>query len=322
MKGQYNIYPTFTEAAARNVRKAKGKKLPVKDCLSYLFSHVPEMTQSLNYTILSEEHYWMNQSQIVIFPESTDILERLTEAKFNIKKSNGISMPHDSFLLAFPKDFEIADTPANGCMISYMHRSDRFEHIHKPFFKYMGLGEPIFADDRYKQGLYITYQDPLKENTLVRACIPTDIIADCLKAKTAHAYGALVGNFSRDHIKDFIGLNDADLEYQFALFQIVARIGVYAGSCETALRPGYPDVRPKHLEPKGLKYKDYSLGLSNETRDPIHFEIGAHYRSWHFRQLTDKRFYQGVHKKKPIGSRVVFVKDTMVNQNIEAETLT
>lgn len=317
MKGQYNIYPLFTEVSSRQVRKGLHKKLSNQQCLKYLFAEVPDMTQTLNYTILSEEHFWMERSRVVIFPESTDILDRLREAKFSISKSSGIQFPHKCFLLAFPKDFKIAGHQAHGCMISYMDRTDRFDQIHIPFFKWLGFGIPVFADDRYTRGLYFSYFSPLQTDTLIRACIPTEIIADCLQAKTPHDYGVIVGNFSRDKIKDFIALDENDLKYQFELFQIVARIGVYATSCDNALREGYPHVRPKHLEPKGLKYIDYSLTAATESRT-----VGAHYRSWYFRQLNNKKYYQGEHKHKPIGSRIVFVKDTMVSLNVEAETLT
>ena len=315
MKGRYNIYPLFSNILTKECCKVLGRKVGTREAMKMMYDGVPEMRQSLNYTILSEEHYWLNQCRNVIFPESVDILDRLTQSQFNIDKSEGIQFPHECFLLAFPKDYTIAGYPAKGVMVSYMHRMDRFKAIHQPYYKEMGLGEPEYVDDEYKKSLNISYLSPSQDGVIVRAVIPTEIAAKCLAAKNAAEYAEIVGSFD-GRVARVVELDEEDMRYQYELFQIVTRIGIYASACDSALREGYPHVRPKHLEPKGVHYIDQTLGLSTETRT-----VGMHYRSWHFRQLTHKRFYQGEHKTKPIGSRVVFVKDTMIGQEVEAETL-
>lgn len=45
-----------------------------------------------------------------------------------------------------------------------------------------------------------------------------------------------------------------------------------------------------------------------------------HHRRWHLRTLTNPRYYQGEFKDAPIGSRVVFVKDALINKDLEADT--
>ena len=50
---------------------------------------------------------------------------------------------------------------------------------------------------------------------------------------------------------------------------------------------------------------------------------GAHYRRWHFRTLKHERYYQsGEWAGKPIGSRVVFVRDSFVNKDVSPHVLT
>ena len=50
---------------------------------------------------------------------------------------------------------------------------------------------------------------------------------------------------------------------------------------------------------------------------------GAHYRRWHFRTLKHERYYQsGEWAGKPIGSRVVFVRDSFVNKDVCPHVLT
>ena len=49
----------------------------------------------------------------------------------------------------------------------------------------------------------------------------------------------------------------------------------------------------------------------------------SHYRKWHFRTLKDERFYQSDEwKGKPRGSRVVFVRDSVVNRDVNPHVLT
>ena len=49
----------------------------------------------------------------------------------------------------------------------------------------------------------------------------------------------------------------------------------------------------------------------------------SHYRKWHFRTLKDERFYQSDEwKDKPRGSRVVFVRDSVVNRDVSPHVLT
>ena len=50
---------------------------------------------------------------------------------------------------------------------------------------------------------------------------------------------------------------------------------------------------------------------------------GSHYRRWHFRTLKHERYYQtGEWAGKPIGSRVVFVRDSFVNKEVCPHVLT
>ena len=50
---------------------------------------------------------------------------------------------------------------------------------------------------------------------------------------------------------------------------------------------------------------------------------GSNYRRWHFRTLKHERYYQtGEWAGKPIGSRVVFVRDSFVNKDVCPHVLT
>ena len=89
---------------------------------------------------------------------------------------------------------------------------------------------------------------------------------------------------------------------------------------------------------KGVPFKkDNAIKLSKNTnkkkgttsmtlRGPKGFSskrAQSHYRKWHFRTLKDERFYQSDEwKDKPRGSRVVFVRDSVVNRDVSPHVLT
>ena len=317
MKGKFDIYPLLTIEMIAKTSQEKGKHWSEDDCVRYLFAAVPQMRQSLNYSVISEEYYWRGHSQVVLFPEDTQVIERLLKAKLDIKMSSGIRMPHESFILAFPRDYKINGQPAQSCLITQLSRKRRFTHMHEPFTqKYFGTSNTI-DETSEGNGIHICYRDPLNRAMTVRSCIPETSMTAALHAKTPEQWHDVLGSYDPERDSTIVELSTQDILYQMALIQIIMRVAVYASACDSALREGYPTIRPKHLEPKGISYTDKTLQLARTGKG----DTKEVYRSWFFRQLVHERYYRGEHAGEPIGSRIVFVTDTVVNQKIEAETL-
>ena len=316
MKGKYDIYDLMMRRMARVVRDEFGIK-DEQRALQSLFHRFPDLRLSLDGKIMSEELYWKETSRHVIFPRNTEILYKLFTSRFSLEKSSGFTTPHKNFVLAFPKGYEIDGTQAKGVLVTYMPFPDRMSEIHERFCDYLKQPMDYVAPSAYadRPVLTVAYQSPYDDEMLYSFTVPERLIPECLSAGDPETYYEVLGAYPKYNM-DF-DLDERDRRYQYTLFQLIIRLSVYAMAYDGALVDGYPDVRPKHLEPKGLKYRDTTLRMpALEKKDPK-----AHYRSWHFRQLVDERFYRGEHGNKPVGSRIVFVKDTVVGQKVEPETL-
>ena len=145
------------------------------------------------------------------------------------------------------------------------------------------------------------------------------MIPALLTAKDGGDFKRMLGTF--EDYNNVLPLSDVESDLQYLITRLVAMIGLYSHSFPDRLRDGYPtNSPPKNMEPV-LHKKWHSMRLGLPTEASGDNDKAYHYRSWHFRQLMDKRYYQGEHATKPIGSRVVFVRDAMVGRDIEAETL-
>jgi len=112
------------------------------------------------------------------------------------------------------------------------------------------------------------------------------------------------------------------------IVKLVASIMVYINALgDEVLHRGVPFKKEnaKFLS-KGLNPTDKKEPDLFTLRGPKGYtgrKQGAHYRRWHFRTLKHERYYQsGEWAGKPIGSRVVFVRDSFVNKEICPHVLT
>jgi hypothetical protein len=110
--------------------------------------------------------------------------------------------------------------------------------------------------------------------------------------------------------------------------KLVASVMVYINALgDEVLHRGVPFKKEnaKFLS-KGLNPTDKKEPDLFTLRGPKGYtgrKQGAHYRRWHFRTLKNERFYKtGEWAGKPIGSRVVFVRDSFVNKEICPHVLT
>jgi len=60
--------------------------------------------------------------------------------------------------------------------------------------------------------------------------------------------------------------------------------------------------------------------LTDAGKDQRDASQSTHYRSFHFRQLMHERYYKNEYENIPVGSRIVPVRDTFVNKDIEPST--
>lgn len=342
MKG-YSLYPFLMDDIVRtskkmdrknglkNTKKDRGHAPVVRD----LFQKMPNMAQSMETVVMADEFYWLEHSdRHVIFPQNEDVIKKLLGAKIDLRNTAPIQMPHDTFVLGMPKGFKYKGFELPSVLINWCSPSTRDYIIQQFSKKYIGVQLEREKDKTQFENdfaLMVNYRMPDEDLNqkmpeasgqlaCMRSCAPQTLIPDMLRCEDGEDYKRVLGDFYC--YDNAIPLNDYDHNVQYYIMKLVLMIAIYANSFPGALSSGYPGVPPKNLVPRlHQKWRNLSLGLPS---DHIQQEEDKqyHYRSWHFRQLMHEKYYQGEHKDLPPGSRVVFVKDTMIGRKIEAETLT
>jgi hypothetical protein len=123
--------------------------------------------------------------------------------------------------------------------------------------------------------------------------------------------------------KDFV---DETLNSLISMCKMICSVLVYCQALgDEVLHKGVPFRKDNVV--KLSKSPNKIKGTTSMTlRGPKGFsskKAQSHYRKWHFRTLKDERFYQSDEwKDKPRGSRVVFVRDSVVNRDVSPHVLT
>ena len=140
--------------------------------------------------------------------------------------------------------------------------------------------------------------------TMCRLNLPLSYLNQVIKSETVEEFASLVPIDSK------LGVSDLTLEekrLQFSQLRFVVKFLTYRAAAPERIRFGLP-----HLEKPSRFIASASRSGLFSVPEPSG-ALSEHYRRAHLRQLRDQRFYQGEHAKLPVGSRVVFVKDSIVN---------
>lgn len=324
MSQSYRIYTPLTQITLKNLKKAglinkRLKKLGDEEVLGETILQRHDMVQTLDFLIMAEEYYWSINKRPSVFLESKSVAERLLEATYDVKWMSGIEMPFDSFILSMPKDFSVDGTIIPGCLVTWMPFNEMEHKAVRPFCKKAGVSEPegVLVPDEYANSmtLHISYQDPYdqKKFTYARCVIPREFFGPLTKSKTLEEFRELAGDY-QSAFMHLVESSEQDLRIQFTLLKIILAMAVYNQATDRKqLSPGLPggqiqidgmirSLRPQHQ----------TLRMAPLKR-PARVSAEDHYRSFHFRQLRDDRYYKGEYKDHPKGSRWTFVSDAWVS---------
>lgn len=321
-KGGYSSYTFLTDILSRSIRgnyKGVGfkRKPNMQECMSFLYRANKELVGTLDFPVMAEEYFWQLKGRQAVFPESPEVLRRLQKGRFDIKNVAGISQPHDSYMLSFPKGFEIGGRQARGVLVTWMPHVERSERISNPFFKYTGLPAmpPIYdtQDSEILEGETLAFNYASEDGGMLRVIIPKSKMPAILSCETVEGYRDIIQDLSNDGV---VPLDEEEKVYQFELVKLIIAFGVYCSAFDGALVSGFPGKEPKFFEPKLMdKFNKTTLAMKGRESP------ASHYRSWHVRQLIHEKYYKGEHEGRKPGSRVVFVSDSYVGKKIEPETL-
>lgn len=319
----FKIYQPLTGRVINTIRKSAPKsirKASDKDILQIMLN---EMWREENvfglpdFKVFCEEHYYGVRGKRAIFPESVEMIEKLLAAKYDCNSGALFTLPFDSFVLAIPKGASNLGYPIQSCLVTTgVYETFCDPHL-ESFCRYMGMEVPkitLAQDLPGVRQISIIYSDFDTPDLAVQTWFSSDQWPTMLSCKTAEEYHAL-------YAKD--GYTIADSAIQLTLFRLIAGIGIYNTATEGAfLDEGLPGVRSKirmegSQESLPLKHAILREGSAVARQD----RSAPGYRTWHFRNLRDQRYYSGAYAHLDPGSRWVFVSDAIVNGRLEAYTL-
>lgn len=113
--------------------------------------------------------------------------------------------------------------------------------------------------------------------------------------------------------KDYLSL------IEFELIKLVGGLFVYACLSDKSIESGFPSTKALLKSKIIAKSEINNLMLSSDGVGGKHISDNrkCHYRTFHFRQLIDDRYYNGKYKELPKGSRVIPVKAAYIGAKVD-----
>ncbi len=309
---------------------SKLKKMSNEAIMKDMFLADPyNMINSLDSPILADEMAWKDSGRHVIYPESAELVDRLLDAKFDFNHTGNIKLPFGEFVLALPAGYQYKGVRLKGILVT-IHPVKEIQNRFNKVLRWIGFKDNAIQvhhnlDNTDESVLSISTLDNSGNNSTIRSSESLGRLKYILDAHDYHEFNERLGRTSERVNYTIIDLDEADQQIQFYANRLVAALAVYCIATEAdTLKKGFPKgflpkfdgkvELPKSSNNYVLKDVIESSGTKATTQ--------SHVRNWHFRQLRDKRYYQNQYAQKPIGSRWVFVRESVVNpSNIDPYTL-
>lgn len=307
---QHKLYRLGVEKLAKEINKGMKFRAPkgahgFLPALHFLYANKPEIYGTMEPVIHMEEWAWLAGDKECYFFETPELADNLIRSGSNISDTCNIFAENSVFMLALPSvGFEFCNS---GLLVTMVNSAAR-QQMAKEFFGALGLPEPEVKSARELGDITfaITYNSG---SAWSRVILPQSRVVELLNTDE-QTYCDFMKNEDKfvECFTDVMTLSDAERKEQYKISKLVCSFLVYKQAMPDRIREGMPG---KHTYATPVTGKNKSF----EIRAPQHRDtLSAHYRSWHFRQLVNEKYYQGEHAKKPIGSRIVFVSDTTVNR--------
>lgn len=321
---KYNTYPLNLEMFARQARKhgivrERNRSDQILSTARHIYRKHQNMLQSMDFIIHSEEWYWLNSDKVVYYPGSLDVAQSLSRAKFSARDAAAFYSGFESFMLTFPKGVEFDGKPALGCLITICEQKKRAINFISGFGRAVTGKEPeILSKEAEGYSIAINYRTHGVLG-VVRLCLDSNILAELLACESVAEHTQVMRRYNEFDYAGGLQLDDMDHAYQYELTRFILRFLMYKKALPERIEDGLPGIHRKEVE------TEFSMNRTHKIIQPpkVNKESpAAHYRSWHFRQLSHEKFYKGEHENLAPGSRVVFVSDAYVGQKTTPLTVT
>ncbi|WP_415906932.1 hypothetical protein ACMXYX_17845 (plasmid) [Neptuniibacter sp. QD72_48] len=316
-------------------------KLMMDEALSAPITSEQCLYNHIDFPIFAEEHRWKRHKRPIIFPANEELLKKLITAKFDMSEMDAFDPPMHSFMLAMPKGFMVEGVEMTGLLVNWFPYRSEEEEIYKPFTEHYGhelgvdINHPekavdkawclsIMQLDRLNTKVKKDATQPMgiDQPKTIRTMITTNYLKSIMQAENLADFGERLQQADRQTYS-FMQLDKTDMTMQFYAFKIITALFAYNSATDGKyLKSGLPSRQlPTMLgNYDGQKMRQFTLSGSSAMLSSA--SRGEHYRSWHFRNLRDERYYKGEHANKPRGSRWVFVSDSLVGGSEEVDPYT
>lgn len=272
--------------------------------------------------VIANEWSWNNNGKTMIFPESAEVLNNIKSGKYDISYAGGIIPFSDNFIINFPDGYIIAGQPAVSTLVSFYNFNKYSESYILPLHSDAGIKLECINEDHCDDAFHIqlNYKLDGKISNIpseISFDVQWDTIPELLLTSSYEEYKKLA--HSKVLTKVGVETIGEHYEYELELLKLIVSMIVYVQANNEALVKGFPgEISLKSTD--SFFKTSTATNLILKTRSKGSSPDG-HYRSWYLRQLIHEKYYQGDWEGKPKGSRIIFVKDTYVNDNIDAKTL-
>jgi hypothetical protein len=275
---------------------------------------------------LTQEGVWIDEGRPTYFIETEDLARRLMTAKVHAAK---LAAPDQltTFAIAIPNGWKHKSVEMTPVLVTVGKEKDfismREDAVSRRWggnYKFMAKGDPeetlimfsVISPDQFDaDGLPIPKGNPkLYANSLLNREMITSMLStpgdnrELFRMSDAQPDAYMVGE-------------GESLLFSY-LAKLITNLWVYTQAVDGALVPGLPGKVQDGDVPVFGKAKSFTL---KNCAPSLGVDRAEHYRSWHFRQLNDERFYRGEYEHLPRGSRWTFVSEAIVGSKIEPETV-
>ena len=331
---KYKTYTLMLEKIASQMRRAdlinkkeKGDSA-LQAAISKLIEMQPEIMQTLDFVVMMEEWNWLQSERNIYYLESAQVANSIINSKISLTSAEALYEGQESFILALPSDTIIDGIKAcSGLSVTIAKHHERQANLIDPFSKWIGVQPPQADhsedDDWSGFGIYISYKGShTQDNMVVRVCMNSGDLISYMNSNSLDEYMELMPDWkAKKEYSHVFSLSVSERAYQFDVLKLVASFLVYKKALPDRVINGYPTKNnEKTATGKDVK-RVKAFIIKSPTDNNAQDYKTSHYRRWHFRQLTHERFYRGEHKKEAIGSRVIFVQDSVVGREVKAQTV-
>lgn len=235
---------------------------------------------------LASEMIWNQEGCKVVFVETHDLAENLINGTYKIPNPTDIELFADSFMVALPKPLNYLPEEISSLLVEVRG--------------YDTLPGEVVIDIRFHKG---------RDGILCNTYYIWSRINSVLSSPSYASY-------KLEHPSD---AEDFLTFLEFQIIKLVGSLFVYACISKGNVRPGFPNTSAL------WKSKIISLGeMTNLTLVPPASggqagdrSKSSFYRTFHFRQLVDDRYYKGKYKELPKGSRIIPVKASYIGKEVD-----